>query len=660
METSQRTVFTFATFVFDPVTGELTNRGRRVPINQQIADLLTLLLENAGTLVTREQIKHALWPDQNYLNHDKILTNAVSRLRYLMGDRSTEQPYIVNIPKRGYRFEAKVQRVAPVGSTNVAPLPAAPTELSAFAAPERRDLPAEKLTPPAEIVLGSAEKSLPGRSLWYGLTACLVLVVASAGWYFVSVHRQVTPQIYVTTVGIPPFQTPNDPASKELAESFRLDLTDSLSDRSHVAVRAAHSLEAFDIGSQDFRQRAIALGLDVLVLGHFQLQQDRCQLDLELVHGSDLSHIITLQYSVPREQIARLRDQVQHELPQQLTGGRSTEAASGVSNDAAYDAYLRAGYHLSQPSPDSMQQALQEYKQAIRLDPGFAKAYSGQARAYFFLQQAGAMPAEESLKLAQESARKALELDPHSAEPHAILGLIAAFHEFHLAEGEKELAQAISIDPNLPFYRQGMALLYCEEGQFTRALAQLDIAHANDPFWVSAYITDAHISGIAGNAARLQQDIAKLRQLAPNAARAADSIANAEWNMGQYTDAIQEWHEMALKEGDHDRAVLEEQGLEAFRRGGVSAYARVRIQAIHDGKGIESHPNDFVLAEWYPVAGERQLALQSIHEAIDRHDTSMLSLAVLPNYSSLRNLPEFTALVKQAGLTLVTTPVAAH
>ncbi len=94
---------TFGDFEFDDRRSQLTARGRPIRLTGQAADLLRLLLEQPGNLITREQIERRLWPDR-HVNFDHSLDVIVSRLRTAIGDRGPSPRYIETVPRRGYRF----------------------------------------------------------------------------------------------------------------------------------------------------------------------------------------------------------------------------------------------------------------------------------------------------------------------------------------------------------------------------------------------------------------------------------------------------------------------------------------------------------------------------------------------------------------------------
>jgi DNA-binding winged helix-turn-helix (wHTH) protein len=96
-------VKTFGDFEFDDRRRRLKARGRPVKISGQAVDLLCLLLDRPGELISREEIERRLWPDRN-VNFDHSLDVVVSRLRTILGDKGPSPRYIETVPRRGYRW----------------------------------------------------------------------------------------------------------------------------------------------------------------------------------------------------------------------------------------------------------------------------------------------------------------------------------------------------------------------------------------------------------------------------------------------------------------------------------------------------------------------------------------------------------------------------
>ncbi len=99
----------FGVFEADPQTGELRKQGRRVPLQGQPFDILIMLLERPGQLVSRTEIRERLWPDGTFVDFDHSLNTAVNKIRDVLGDSAASPRFVETLARRGYRFIAPVQ-----------------------------------------------------------------------------------------------------------------------------------------------------------------------------------------------------------------------------------------------------------------------------------------------------------------------------------------------------------------------------------------------------------------------------------------------------------------------------------------------------------------------------------------------------------------------
>jgi len=119
----QRSVFRFGVFEVDPRSGELRKQGARVRLRDQSLEVLVMLLERPGDVVTREELQHRLWSTNTFVDFDRGLNKAVNRLREALGDSAESPRFIETLPKRGYRFIAPVKTVAAEGEPELVATP---------------------------------------------------------------------------------------------------------------------------------------------------------------------------------------------------------------------------------------------------------------------------------------------------------------------------------------------------------------------------------------------------------------------------------------------------------------------------------------------------------------------------------------------------------
>src|SRR5215472_17111835 len=124
--------FRFGAFEADASTGELRRQGIRIKLNSQPFQVLLMLLDRPGEVLTREEISRALWSDGTFVDYDHGVNSAVNRIREALGDAAGGPRFVETLARRGYRFVAPVERIDPAlsaGRGTLAPMEAAVNSL---------------------------------------------------------------------------------------------------------------------------------------------------------------------------------------------------------------------------------------------------------------------------------------------------------------------------------------------------------------------------------------------------------------------------------------------------------------------------------------------------------------------------------------------------
>jgi cholera toxin transcriptional activator len=151
-ETKPARRYRFGVFEADSTTGELRRKGVRIKLHSQPFQVLVMLLERPGELLTREEISRELWPDGTFVDYEHGVNSAVNRLRDALGDKANNSRFIETLARRGYRFVAPVERIPLNGDSPTA----TPTLRTREAAPVASAVPAA----PAEPRLGLLDRVL--------------------------------------------------------------------------------------------------------------------------------------------------------------------------------------------------------------------------------------------------------------------------------------------------------------------------------------------------------------------------------------------------------------------------------------------------------------------------------------------------------------------
>jgi DNA-binding winged helix-turn-helix (wHTH) protein len=143
------TRYRFGAFEADAATGELRRQGLRIKLNAQPFQVLCMLLERPGELLTREQISRELWPDGTFVDYEHGVNSAINRIREALGDTALNPRFLETLARRGYRFVAPVERI----EARIEPQIEPPTSIATTQA-ATQDLPQPK---PRSSILATPE-----------------------------------------------------------------------------------------------------------------------------------------------------------------------------------------------------------------------------------------------------------------------------------------------------------------------------------------------------------------------------------------------------------------------------------------------------------------------------------------------------------------------
>ena len=673
-------IVAFLDFKFHLASGDLVRGTSRLRMPQQTSRLLAILVERAGTVVTRNELQQFLWPDGEFLDHEHAINRVITDLRSVLRDDPRKPKFIETVRKRGYRFLPSVSvtveaapselglareaRRAAREDSSAAGLPyaaeaksvalavvpgmASEVDLASLPIASPSSGPVAGMARPAVRLIGRLRPHLRGMVLGLGVS----LVLLGAVWIYR--HHPSPPAVpapvSAIALGIAPFQA-DGPDAEELSESFRLDVADALSQLPGVQIRATNSLHDIDRADGTLGAVPQNLHLDMLLLGRFRVQADRCIVQFELVRARDSLHLGSFQYEGGKDELAIIRDRIQRDLFVRLQGrSMSVQQIRGSTEDVqAYNEYLQARELTEKRDPAALALALEHYRRALDRDPRFAQAYAGMATAHLALRYFD--PADHQ-RQAKQLAEKALQFDPELAEAHAVLGDVAFREEWNFALGESELRRAVELEPQKAIYRAWLAGLLADEGRFDEALQEIDRAVSDDPLWPSVYSMAAFVAGAARDYPRMLVYVQRYLSLVPDSAYTHDQLAWAYFTSGDYERALSEWRHMAEMDKDAPRIALEDSGLAAYRGGGIQAYAEVRLDAMERHAIDERrHRNDFDPAEWYAFVGQNDQAIPLLQQAVARHDGEAVQLAVNPMFEKLHDDARFQALLSRVGLT---------
>jgi TolB-like protein/DNA-binding winged helix-turn-helix (wHTH) protein/tetratricopeptide (TPR) repeat protein len=477
-----RHLFRFSEFEVDARAGELKKHGLRIRLQEQPFQVLAMLLERPGQVVTREELRQRLWSQDTFVDFDHSLNTAINKLREALSDSAENPRYIETLPRRGYRFIAAVEQVQPPGAVpakaekaadaaSAAPSPARrwrvvpvsdePAASPVESPPAKESKPAAEAKPEREP--GREEEKpapqaspapSPRRRPWTGV-AILVLVLAVVLTNLDRIRQWLgggTDKIESIAV-LPLENLSGDPEEDYFADGMTDALITNLARIGSLRVISRTSVMQYKKTRKPLPDVARELNVDGIVEGTVLRAGNRVRITVQLLRGRtdhhlwaqdyerDLTDVVALQREVARAIVDEIRIQLTPEEQQTLAAGREPKPG-------AYDALIRGRFHFDKRTEEGLRLAYSYFQQAIEKDPDYAAAYAGLADYFNTLAFYSVSPPRQGFPHAKQMAAKAIELDPTLAEPHAALGMIYGEHEWNWQAAEKEFKRAAQLNAN--------------------------------------------------------------------------------------------------------------------------------------------------------------------------------------------------------------------
>ncbi len=570
----------FGIFEADLRTGELTRSGRRVRLQQQPFQLLSILLAKPGELVTRQELQEVLWP-QTTVDYDHGLNKAVSKIRDALGDSADNPRFLETVASRGYRFLADVSVVG----GNVA----GPGDI-----PQISDIAKSPDVQSAAIEISSA---FPRRRFgWYAAgLGVAVIAAACLAWLL---HQSLRPAFKVRSLVVLPLENISNDASQDFfADGMTDELITNLGQISALRVISRTSAMAYKNMRKPLADIARELNVDAVVEGSVLRSGDRVRITAQLVQVPDDKHVWAESYEGDIRDALTLQGKVSRAIAGQVqaTLNRQEQAAlekARAVNPLAYENYLKGRYFWNKRTGDDLRKAIEYFRKAIEIDPGYAEAHSGLADAYALSGdwEYGVLSTKEAFSKATSAATRALELDNSLSEAHTSLAFALDLYGWDWDIARTEYKLAIKLNPGYATAHHWYAWHLILMGQNQEGLTELNKAEALDPLSliIGADIADALCIAHAFDEA-IQQS-RKTLELDPR-------FAVGHYELGQ---ALVQTHRL-------DEAITEfQKAIEISGHSGVF---------------------DSNLAYAYALAGRKDEAIKIAHEMEAQHDRNPFSEA---------------------------------
>jgi len=439
----------FDGFELDTRAGQLRKRGVKLRLRGQPLQVLAILVEHAGEVVTREELQTQIWRADTFVDFDHGLHNAIARIREVLGDSAETPRYIETLPRRGYRF------IGPVEDFQTARLAEDPvaSQGPTLAKPRKRN-------PSLVLIL------------------CALFVLGLAAWtvrWYVYAKAPVQP---IQSIAVLPLDNlSGDPSEEFFADGMTDQLITDLAKVGSLRVISRTSVMRYKGAKKGLPEIARELNVDAIVEGSVIRSGQRVRVTAQLLQAPTDQHLWAETYDRDVGDILKLQGEVADAIAQQVRAQLTPmqQSPAHTVKPGAYDAYLRGRLYFVNEftKPDSLKKAQGYFEESIQKDSDFALAYAGLADTYVYLAFAGALQKDEAYRSAKEALAKALELDDTIGEAHDTLGLLSSEFDWDWNTADREFNRAIALAPSYSCAHEDRATFLALIGRRAEAIGEI-------------------------------------------------------------------------------------------------------------------------------------------------------------------------------------------
>ncbi len=480
MTSDSRETFRFGDYVLDRGAYQLRKKGRAVRLERQPMDLLILLVERRGQLVTRAEIVERLWGPDVFVDVETGVHTAIRKVRRALGDSPDAPTFLETVPGKGYRF------VAPVGNEGAGTLTAAP---ASGAGPARR-----AGARGASVQIRPVEPQRAWR-LSYSSWPCWRVFQHGPG------TRLAIPPSDVTLAVLPFDNLSGDPEAEYLASGLAEEVMVALGqiDPAHVHIVGRTSIMSYKHTTKSRPEIARELRADYLVESAVRGERGRVRITASLVRARDQEQVWSDTYDREPTSILSLQQELSEAIATQVRLRLSPDRLSALArrqtrNADAYDLYLRGRNFANQRTPETTSQAIDLFKRATALDPSYALAWAGLAKVYSASPLNADAPPLKVGPLARDAAMRAARTDPQLGEAQEALGHALWTFGWDWPAAERALRQAVALDPQSVMGHVSLGHLLSQMGQHLEAGREMRRARELDPLFAMSHALSSQVA----------------------------------------------------------------------------------------------------------------------------------------------------------------------
>ncbi len=628
-------VMRFGPYEIDLESGDLRKFGYRIKLQPKSFLVLRTLLQAPGELVTREELRAQLWPENTFVEFESSLNVAVRRLREALNDEAQGPAYIETVPKHGYRFIGVLELPAIAAPPYLVPTIIRPSADSSAA-----------LHLPAGMLPGSAQTA-PQRSWWRLLPALAVLIAVAIGLLWWKRGPTVSPRPVASSIAVLPFADMSPEKNQQyFSDGLAEELLNHLAKTPGLRVAARTSSFQLRDKSADLRDIGKKLGVATILEGSVRKEGKRVRIAAELVKAEDGFQLWSGTYDRDLNDVFAVQDDIARaitgELKLRLLNASSGSVPQRAISSEAYNAYLQGRYFYERRTQDDLNRAYEYFQQAVKLDPNYARGWSALAWVLITRGEGGeGSTFEQGYRDGRTAAETALQLDPGLAEAHAAIGRIKRGYEWDWAGADAAFQKALALEPQNSVVLLGASSLQASLGHFDEAVSLNRRAVEIDPLSVTAHVALGIHAYYAGQHELAIDAYQKALAISPDGPEAHYLLGLVYLAKSKPQQALAEFEK---NHPNSERAVGQALAYSALgRKTEADAALQQLINAYHEQAAYQ-------IAEVYAFRGEADRAFEWLGIARSHKDAGLAAIKGDPLLKNLSSDPRFETFLRKMGL----------
>jgi len=615
-----------------------------VPLMPKAFDTLLYLVRHSGRVVEKDELMSEIWADT--IVEENNLTQNISVLRRVFGEKPGEHRFIVTVPGHGYKFVADVK----VSSSKFQVSSSVDSEISNLKLQNKPENNNESETgnrkPETDEDQRPKTENRKPTHFWLVAGFGAVIIGLSLLGFYTRLGNEKSVHAQIKTVAVLPFKSL---VAEKRDEALELGMADTLISKlgggEEITVRPLSAIRRYNSVEQDSLIAGRELNVEAVLDGTIQTSGGRIRVSAKLLRTGDGKQLWTGQFDEKFTDIFAVQDAISERVAAALKIRLgNAEKKRPTENVEAYQLYMKGRFHASRLILPEARKGIEYFNQAIALDADYALAYVGIAQAYTAFSLSGDVPANDAMPKAKTAALRAVELNPNLPESHVAAGLVEFWYEWNWKEAENKYQRALELDLNNAPAHYFYAHLNSNLGRHAEALRLAKRARELDPLSLITNSVEGQFLFFAGQTEEAVSRLNKTLELDPNFWHAHLILSGIYAENRQFPEAVAEAEKAAQVSGENSQAVAVK-GY-ALAKSGNLAEARAVLERLRELSKTRYVPA-YNFAIIYNALGETETTLDYLEKAFAEKNVLMVFLKVEPKWNNLRKEPRFLDLMRR-------------